>query len=638
MGPLNTTSFQTSINTRVNSYHHPSPSELGEHSAKTTAGPKSLDCTRIFANSDDTGAMEMTACIGAGLVNNKSMFKNWSTDTTRVFDTSSMEMTQVVGQEDKLSSELKSALKEVVADRTRMFSGDEETAEMEFTACLTNTVNQIQVNQNSNQRQQCGDAPTPVVAGSMPSSKQDDIPTCNPTLVDSQAFLQKMGFGTHAEEPQMSVNTAQKMGKLDMLTKVQESPSVKIDAQSFLSKMMQSKPQVEKEEAKMKASPVRDGTFTQGSDEMEFTACLSNTTFQGVQNIGPTQSKMSLALDTTLTYDAASRISPTPNNEGDDSVVSFKPNATIMLPQGEDMEFTTCMAGIQNVSEKNVTTSTKANTTVHFDSDMSGQMEFTACVDVVSRPAPSEQPNVPIKNVSQVEVTSGEGNKSIDLIAHSSQGDNHIPDTGTNQVSLTRDGDDQMEFTACMTTNIMGPKLDPVKSMNDQASVSVVNSPDNKRTKLNNRQSLGNKTILFESGSAPITGNMELTMCTGNISSGISPTHSPVAHTAQTQSERKDTKNPRKRTSSEMRQESSQPISEITSNLNVTKYFGGEEKTDAMDLTTFHSKILEVRDDNNQEVKFISEEIEPEIPDSLPPSPEYEGTASLRYHLHFLTK
>ncbi len=596
--------------------------------------------------------MEMTTCVGAGLANNKSMFKNWSTETTRVFDTSAMEMTEAIGQENKLSSELQSALREVVADRTRMFSGEEETAEMEFTACLTNTVNPIQVNLNDQQTLNAADAPTP-------SPKLEDNLGSNPPLVDSQAFLQKLGFGSQVGVPQMPMTATQNVSKLETFPEVQESPSVKIDAQSFLSKMMQSKPPVT-EAAIKKPSPVRDRTFTQGSDEMEFTACLTNTNLQDVQNIGDTQGKRTESLDSALHV-----VTPYPDTDPDDSVVSFKfkpdatialpggedmefttcltgiqsvgerqnvtastktddsgisfkPNATIMMPQGEDMEFTTCLRGTQAVGETlSVGPSTKGNTTVHFESDTSWQMEFTACVDV-PRTVHSKLPVLPTNNT-------GDAHSIGDRITGSSS---HISQEGIE--SPSREINDQMEFTSCVTSNIMGPKLDALKTMNDPTSLSALNSPDNKRTKLNNHQSLGNKTILFESGSGTISGNMELTMCTGNNSPRISPVHSPV-YNVQVQGEPKEVKNPRKRTSWEMRQDLSQAMPEISSNLNVTKYFGGDEKTDAMELTTFHSKILEVRDDNNQEVKLISEEIEPEVPDSLPASPEFEGTAALRY-------
>ena len=214
----NETDFDTMINTSVNKYSglpHVTPATgVSSSVTNTHCSGATANHTIIYGNTD-AAAMEMTISLGG--VADQSAYINWSTETTRVFgtgNTSRMDET-VVGTfknsnthpSKQFTSALQSALNTVakVEGQTRIFSGDEDTADMEFTACLTSNLGPFKTQSSLN-------ATSPPVSSSPGDVTKHidadmEFTLCNinvkplpvtseiaspATKVDSQAFLKKL--------------------------------------------------------------------------------------------------------------------------------------------------------------------------------------------------------------------------------------------------------------------------------------------------------------------------------------------------------------------------------------------------------------------------------------------------------------
>ena len=257
----------------------------------------------VCNSSNDTTAMELTACLGRET--ERCTFNNWSTETTRVFgteNTSKMDLT--FGHEIGINahvrnvnthvfaSQLQLALNTVteVGNKTKVFSGDDDTADMEFTACLTSSLAQLKCgitaespkpedvncqrslvpsSTTPHDTTKCIDADMEITLCNINSKNQPNSTSPVP-IVDSQAFLKKLTCGNSSS----SQNTTQ-CNHLDVERNEDGTISFKIDAQAFLNKLKGTSSTREGSNIQDTDIPTRERKTTEGSEDMEFTACLN---------------------------------------------------------------------------------------------------------------------------------------------------------------------------------------------------------------------------------------------------------------------------------------------------------------------------------------------------------------------------
>ena len=452
----NETDFDTMINTSVNKYSglpHVTPATCASSSVtKTRCSGATANHTIIYGNTD-AAAMEMT--IGLGGVADQSAYKNWSTETTKVFETgNTSRMDETVGTfknsnthpSQQFTSELQSALNTVamVEGQTRIFSGDEDTADMEFTACLTNNLGPLKTQSSLN-------ATSPPVSSSPGDVTKHidadmEFTLCNinvkpapmtseiaspATKVDSQAFLKKVIGGnntpTQDENEQSNTQNATETvpGKKDDVS----TSSFKIDAQAFLSKLMTGAPSAQTQiDVQNVDTPVRERTTTEGSEDMEFTACINQlgTVNYHVPGATPQCGEKTRIFDT---------------NE-------------------ENMEFTTCITQtMKDVNNTDTEHSPPISDKTKMFSSTEENMEFTTCINQTM--------------------------KDVNSTYHS---EDHSPPM-VDKTKIFNSNEENMEFTTCITETM---KKVVVTQVAEEMSVAVVD-----------------KTKIFEED------NMEFTTCLG---------------------------------------------------------------------------------------------------------------------------
>ncbi len=261
----------------------------------------SLEHTRMFGT--DNAAMELTACVGG--VAGQSTFSNWSTETTRVFEngyTSRMDLTGDVA-DNPLASQLRSALN-AVAEKTRVFSTEEDTGNMEFTACIPSNLIPVQNEQGKTLTELVPVRFTSTEQGvpSAPASEATLVETeytqamDRATKVDSLSFLQKMGIGNSAASLSVLGNQVDSQAQtcISQAHTVDRQPE-KISSERFLSHFMGNVAVHENSGDTSAQMPVKPGDFTEldetsrkrtiteSSEEMEFTACVNPTVSDAVR-------------------------------------------------------------------------------------------------------------------------------------------------------------------------------------------------------------------------------------------------------------------------------------------------------------------------------------------------------------------
>ena len=368
---------------------------------------KSASTDRIVCNmSDDTTAMELTACLGRET--GRSLFNNWSTETTRVFgteDTSKMDLTSSHGiginahvrntNIDVFPSQLQSALNTIaeVGNKTKVFSGDDDTADMEFTACLTSNLAQLKYGVT-------GESPNPDSQRSLAQSSAAafdttkcidtdmEITLCNINIkgqpnstlplpmVDSQAFLKKLTCSNISSSQTITQNDI--CNRLDVEKNEDGTSSFKIDAQAFLNKL-KSAP-FTREEDNIR-NTTRERKTTEGSDDMEFTACLNQMCSDVChEEHASTQSNYQNILDTRQGNITATEVlvDDVSNKKAAEHISLNSEETRIFHPEEENMEFTACISGtVKDASHIEEEISPVTDKTKVFCGEEN--MEFTAC-------------------------------------------------------------------------------------------------------------------------------------------------------------------------------------------------------------------------------------------------------------------
>ena len=402
----NDTDFDTIINTSMNKYTgRPHVSSYVNNSVTATiCKTKSTD--HIVCNSsDDTTVMELTACIGR----ETERFNKWSTETTRVFgtqNTSKMDLTSghdiginvhVRNANDHVfASQLQSALNTVaeIENKTKVFGGDDDTADMEFTACLTSNLAQLKcgvtgespnpedMNCKSSLVQSCAtpldttkriDADMEITLCNINTKSQPNSTSPLP-MVDSQAFLKKLTCGNISSSQNNTCNRLDVEGNEDGIA------SFKIDSQAFLNKL---KGGSSAKESNIQDTdvPTRERKTTEGSEDMEFTACLNQISSDMChEELVSTQPSDQKILGTKPVNISAAQVlvADISNKKASEHVALNSEQTHIFHPEEENMEFTACISGtLKEASHVEEQTSPEADKTKVFSSEEN--MEFTAC-------------------------------------------------------------------------------------------------------------------------------------------------------------------------------------------------------------------------------------------------------------------
>ena len=447
-------------------------------------------------SSDDTTAMELTACLGRET--ERCTFNNWSTETTRVFgteNTSKMDLT--FGHEIGINahvrnanthvfaSQLQSALNTVteVGNKTKVFSGDDDTADMEFTACLTSNLAQLKCGvttespkpEDVNYRRslvpssatahdttKCIDADMEITLCNINSKSQPNSTSPVP-IVDSRAFLKKLTCDNSSSSQNTSQNNI--CNPLDVERNEDGIASFKIDAQAFLNKLKGTSSTREGSNIRDTDIPTRERKTTEGSEDMEFTACLnqisSDVCHEELDSIQPSYQQI---LDSTspapavdsgaflkkLTCDnIPSSQNSTQNNicnpldveRNEDGIASFKIDAQAFLNK---LKGTSSTREGSNIQDTEIPTRER-NTT-----EGSEDMEFTACLnqissDVCHEELQSTQPNYQKILETEVLVDDTSNKKAPE----------HIP-PDPEQTHIFHHEDEDMEFTSCISGTLNG--------------------------------------------------------------------------------------------------------------------------------------------------------------------------------------
>ena len=371
---------------------------------------------RIVCNmSDDTTAMELTSCLGREA--ERSQFNNWSTETTRVFgteNTSKMDLTSAHGigisahvrnsNTDMFASQLQSALNTIaeVGNKTKVFSGDDDTADMEFTACLTSNLAQLKYDVT-------GESPNPEDVNSERPLVQSwltardttkcidtdmEITLCNINMkgqrnctsplpmVDSRAFLKKLACGNNISSSQI-ITQSNICNRLDAERNEDGTATFKIDAQAFLNKLKGASSTREGDNIWNTDVRTRERKTTEGSEDMEFTACLnqicSDVCHEEHVSTQPSYQKI---LDTGQENITATEVfvDDMSNKKAPEHISLNSEETRIFHPEEENMEFTACISGtLKETSYFEEETLPVADKTKVFNSEEN--MEFTACFD-----------------------------------------------------------------------------------------------------------------------------------------------------------------------------------------------------------------------------------------------------------------
>ena len=456
----------------------------------TTCKTTSTEHT-VCNSSDDTTAMELTACLG--LETERCTFSNWSTETTRVFgteNTSKMDLT--FGHEIGINahvrnanthvfpSQLQSALNTVtgVGNETKFFSGDDDTADMEFTACLTSNLAQLKCGVTAEspkpedvncQRSlvpssatpyditQCIDADMEITLCNINNKSQPNSTSPVP-IVDSRAFLKKLTCGNSSSSQNTTQNNI--CNPLDVERNGDGIASFKIDAQAFLNKLKGTSSTREGSNIQDTDIPTRERKTTEGSEDMEFTACLnqisSDVCHEELNLIQPSYQKILDSTSPAPVVDSGSFLkkltcgnisssqNTTQNNicnpldveRNEDGIASFKIDAQAFLNK---LKGTSSTREGSNIQDTEIPTRER-NTT-----EGSEDMEFTACLnqissDVCHEELHSTQPNYQKILETEVLVDDTSNKKAPE----------HIP-PDPEQTHIFHHEEENMEFTSCIS-------------------------------------------------------------------------------------------------------------------------------------------------------------------------------------------
>ena len=632
------TDFDTMINTSVNKYTG-LPHMNGVSNSVTTTHCSSATANRtIICGNTETAAMEMT--VGTGGIADQSAYKNWSTETTRVFgtgNTSRIDSTFVTGTEavrnsnhqsssQHLASQLHSALNTVamVERQTRIFSADEDTADMEFTACLTSNLGPLKLSQPA------GDNVTsPPVSSTGPrdvtkyfdadmeftlcnisiKNQAADIETrASPSAkVDSQAFVKKLTSRNNLLSQNETKQNNIKNTEETVNEKKGNTSSFKIDAQAFLSKLMTSAPAETKILSQNVDAPSRERTTTEGSEDMEFTACIN----QIGNGISPVSEAALLPEEKTR----------------------------ICEPDQENMEFTTCLD--QTTKDVN---NAKPHTEEHsppicgktkiFNSN-EDNMGFTTCISQTLKavtlphteehsPPVADKTKIFNSNEEHMEFTTciNQNQTMKDATSITIHTEEQSPPMA-DKTKIFNSNEQHMEFTACIT--------DTMKSVT-VAQVTKANST-----------TIADQTKIFEED------NMEFTTCFAQEKSGESTTDNVkegiISKTPETIGVNQDDEDTEvilaksilpENTNNKMDLLNKQAIECTSDTEGIVK--SRKRSHPNMDAEVYADRLQDQASDSKsnvmtpneitESINMISEETEPKLPDS--PVREQEVTTGLK--------